>query len=259
MDHHDHGGVLLHDLILLLPFAAAAITYCALALTTSRRYPPFPVYRSMCWTLGVVCAAAAVVGPLAERVHHNFTAHMLVHLLLGMLAPLLLTLAAPMTLLLRSLGTRQARRLVRILKSRPLRVVTDPIVASVLNIGGLWVLYTTDLYPAMQHSVLLHTLVHLHVFMAGYVFTSSMIYIDPTPHRKSYLYRTIVLWGALTGHNIIAKQLYTHPPLGVPAAQAELGSRIMYYGGDVVDAVIIFVLFLHWFRSARPRTIVSPA
>ncbi|WP_413237500.1 cytochrome c oxidase assembly protein [Paenibacillus sp. 1P07SE] len=38
----------------------------------------------------------------------------------------------------------------------------------------------------------MYMLVHLHIFLAGYAFTASMLYIDPAPHRKSYMYRAIV-------------------------------------------------------------------
>lgn len=27
----------------------------------------------------------------------------------------------------------------------------------------------------------------------------------------------------------------------------------MYYAGDAVDAMLAFILFLHWYRSVRPR------
>jgi cytochrome c oxidase assembly factor CtaG len=58
------------------------------------------------------------------------------------------------------------------------------------------------------------------------------------------------------------KQLYcyyTQPPAGVPVEQAEKGSMIMYYGGDLIDAVLIFILCHQWFKSARPVTSAKAA
>ncbi|WP_129080604.1 hypothetical protein [Anaerobacillus alkaliphilus] len=46
-----------------------------------------------------------------------------------------------------------------------------------------------------------------------------------------------------------------HPPTGVPTAEAEIGSMLMYYGGDLVDAVLFFILCMQWFKTARPRMI----
>jgi putative membrane protein len=109
------------------------------------------------------------------------------------------------------------------------------------------------LYHMMHEHVLLHIFIHAHVFIAGYLFTISMIYIDPVSHRFSYLYRTIVLIFALAGHGILSKYIYAHPPHGVPVHKAELGGMIMYYGGDIIDALLIFLLCLQWFNSTKPQ------
>ncbi len=241
------------QLLLALPFVLTLVIYILAAVVSSRRHKPWPKYRTACWAFGVLFATIAVAGPLADRAHADFTAHMLGHLLLGMLAPLLMVLAAPMTLLLRTLSVPLARRVSKLLRSRPSQLLTNPAVASFLNIGGLWLLYTTDLYTLMHESILLHLLVHIHVFLAGYIFTVSMIYIDPIPHQTSFLYRAIVFVVALAGHGILSKYIYAHPPDGVPAEQAELGGMLMYYGGDIIDIVIIFLFCLQWFRATRPR------
>jgi putative membrane protein len=237
------------QIILSLPFILVLVIY----LTAVIALKQWLYYRTLLWIGGSLCAVAAVAGPLAVWSHHNFSIHMISHLLLGMLAPLLMVLAAPMTLLFGILSTKTARILVGILKSRYLRVVCNPIVASVLNIGGLWVLYSSDLFSAMHQSTLLFAVVHLHIFLAGYVFTASMIYIDPAPHRTSFIYRAIVMVMAFAGHGILAKYIYAHPPRGVPVDEAEMGGMLMYYGGDVVDLVLIIVFCWQWYKAARPR------
>lgn len=256
-NHLHHGSGVSSDLILVLPFLLALIIYIWAAALSNRQHRRWPLYRCAFWIFGVVCAAAAAMGPLAERSHIDFTAHMISHLLLGMLAPLFIALAAPMTLLLRTLSTLPARRLSRVLKSWPAGILAHPIATSLLNVGGLWILYTTDLYAAMQQNTLLHIVIHIHVFLAGYLFTLSIIYIDPAPHRFSFIYRAIVLVISLAGHGILSKYIYAHPPDGVPAAQAELGGMLMYYGGDAIDLILIWILCFQWFKAARPRTALS--
>ncbi|MFB5661135.1 cytochrome c oxidase assembly protein [Alteribacillus sp. HJP-4] len=227
--------------------------YVAAAVMSMHQQKHWPWYRIILWIVGVCCAIAAVAGPLARQAHMDFTIHMLGHLLLGMLAPLFMVMAAPMTLFLRTLPVTAARKLSRMLKSMPVRFFTHPAVAALLNIGGLWILYTTSLYEAMHQYTILHLLIHMHVFTAGLLFTASIIYIDPAPHRKSFVYRGVVLLLALAGHGILSKFVYANPPAGVSSAQAENGGMLMYYGGDVIDLVIIFILCLHWYRSAKPR------
>ncbi|GAQ18306.1 cytochrome c oxidase assembly factor [Oceanobacillus picturae] len=251
-----HNGIQGVWTIIVLALSIAGIVIYFLAGFLSNRkghLQPWPIYRYILWTLGILAATVPVIGPLAEWAHTNFTAHMLGHLLLGMLAPLLLVLSAPVTLVLRTLPVRQARFIANFLKSFPISVLSNPIIASILNIGGLWLLYTTNLYHVMHHNLLVYLLIHFHVFAAGYLFTAAMIYIDPTPHRFSYLYRSIVLVFALGAHAILSKYIYAHPPIGVPTHEAEAGGMLMYYGGDAIDLVLIFILMLHWYRSAAPR------
>lgn len=257
MTHHhtllDHSP-LWFEFVSVLFFSAFIAAYVLAANYSKRNYTPWPVRRTLLWIAGIVCAALAVTGPIAEAAHTDFTAHMLGHLLLGMLSPLLLVLSAPMTLILRTLHVQTARNLTKILRSRPVGFISSPVVASVLNIGGLWVLYRTVLFDFMHEHIIVYLIVHLHVFLAGYLFTAAMIYVDPTPHRYSFIFRTIVFVFALAAHGILSKLLYVQPPASVDAEQAKAGAMLMYYGGDLIDFVLIIVLFYHWYQQTRPRT-----
>lgn len=261
MHHHgQHSAewLILTQVLLSLPFILLFIFYMAAVIKTNQAYKKWPMHRSVFLCIGAILAVMSVAGPLAELSQTDFRAHMAGHLLLGMLAPLLIALAAPMTLLLRTLPTSQARWLTKFLKSRPIGWIINPITAAILNIGGLWLLYTTSLYSLMHEIMWLHMLVHMHIFLAGYLFTVSLIYIDPIHHRVSYLNRAIVLVLSLAWHSILAKYLYAHPPNGVPADEAETGAMLMYYGGDLVDAAIIFILCWQWYRATRPRAAFNP-
>ena len=258
--HDAHSNYFLFtDLLFGILAMLAIIFYVGAVNLTNRRgrLRKWPLLRTVSFIAGVLIAAIALVGPFAHKAHADFTAHMAGHLLLGMLAPLLIALAAPMTLLLRTLNTHLARKLSGLLKSPFVGFYTNPIVASVLNIGGLWLLYTTDLYSAMHSSLLLHIIIHIHVFLAGYIFTISILYIDPVFHRYSYMYRTVVFILALAGHGILSKFIYAYPPAGVPVEQARVGGMLMYYGGDAVDLLLIIMLFLQWYQSVRPRKLAS--
>ncbi|WP_173917403.1 cytochrome c oxidase assembly protein [Halobacillus sp. Marseille-Q1614] len=252
---HNHSGTSIVDaaqIILAVPFIFAAALYVAALVYSRRKGRKWPVYRTVLWMAGVLSGLAAVSGPIAVQAHSNFTVHMLGHLLLGMLAPLLMALAAPMTLFLRASSVNPAKKVTSILRTSFVRFLSDPITASILNVGGLWVLYTTSLFEAMHESLLLHLFIHIHVFLAGYLFTISLIYIDPAPHRRSFVYRSAVMVAALAGHGILSKYIYGNPPSGVPRHEAESGGMLMYYGGDLIDVIIIFFICLQWYRASRP-------
>jgi putative membrane protein len=233
---------------LILPFLLLLAMYVIAVFKQNKRWP---IHRTFFFLCGVICVCLSVLGPLAILSHIDFRVHMFSHLLLGMVAPLCIVIAAPMTLFLRTLPVSWARRLSVILKSSPSRFLTNPFVAAFLNIGGLWLLYTSSLYDHMHEFAWIHFLVHFHLFMAGYLFTFSIIPSDPMPHRFSFRYRAIVLVLALAGHGILAKYLYVHPPTGVSIPQGETGGKIMYYGGDVIEVVIIYLLCQKWIQPNR--------
>ncbi|WP_186367245.1 cytochrome c oxidase assembly protein [Kocuria salsicia] len=236
--------------VLLLVLAAAAYGWSLWAGRGRRRVGP---WRPVSFSAGLLCTGAGLVGPVAQAGHGSFTAHMVDHLLVGMIGPLLAGAGAPVRVLLRGLPTTAARRVTRVLRFPFIRVVTNPAVAAVLNAGGLWLLYTTGLFHWMHASALGHALVHTHIFLAGYVFTASIAGPDPDPHRSSFRVRAAVLVVFIAAHSVLAKWLYVHPPAGVAAADAQTGAQLMYFGGDVVDVALIVLLFLGRYRATAPR------
>ncbi|GHD16874.1 membrane protein [Nocardiopsis kunsanensis] len=259
MDQHGHHGT---GTGLLVPgtwmtatlLGIALATYLAGVLLLRRRGAAWPAARTAAWVCGFLCVGAALVGPLAERAHHDFTVHMAGHVLLGMAGPLLLVLAAPVTLALRVLPVREGRLLGRLLSSRPMAVLTDPFVAGVLNIGGLWVLYRGGLYEATHTEPLLHVLVHAHVLAAGYLFTFAVLGgPDPAPHRTPPPWRAAALVLGIAAHNILAKTIYAVPPDGVPLEQARAGAELMYYAGAPVEIALLFLVCRPWLLPRRGR------
>lgn len=98
----------------------------------------------------------------------------------------------------------------------------------------------------------LRTAVHVHIVAAGYLFTAAMVGVDPDPRRPARPVRAIILIAFLAAHGILAKFLYGHPPAGVPAADAQAGAELMYYGGDLVDLALIAVFCRQWYDATGP-------
>lgn len=251
--HHDSTEIIISQLILGMPFVLALIFYLKAVAISNRKKKQWPYYRIFLLISGAICAFLAVLGPLANRSHVDFSAHMISHLFLGMLAPLLIALSAPLTLILRTLPVQVARKLSHFLRSRPVEILHSPLFTSLLNVGGLWLLYTTNLFSLMHENMLLYVFIHFHIFLAGYFFTISIIYTDPTPQQKPFVYRSIVLLMALAAHSILSKYIFAYPPVGISSVQAELGGMIMYYGGDAIEVGLVCILFYQWFRSTRTK------
>lgn len=218
----------------------------------------WPKSRSVLWISGILCILISIIGPIAKLSHHLFVFHMIMHLLLGMLAPLFIALSRPISLLLISIKTQHARRVSNFLKSTPVRIVSHPISTLFLNIGGLWLLYTTEVFNLIHENILLFILVHIHLFLAGYVFTISIIAIEPFSHKYSYLFRSFIMIIAIAGHDILSKLLFSNTLDNFTISDVQQGAVLMYYGGDFIDLVIITVLCLNWYNStASIRTRAS--
>jgi len=254
--HHAHtAGTSPWDALLVLALLAAAAGY-ALALWRNRHRSPWPVHRTVLWYAGLACAAAATSGPLAAAAATSFTAHMAGHVLLGMLAPLLLVLAAPVALVLRALPVAQARSFGRVLGGTPVRVLAHPVIALVLDAGGLWLLYGTDLFHLAHRSSAVGFAVHAHVLLAGCLLTAALVAPPPRHHLASLRVRVVVLGVFVAVHSALAKWLYAHPPTGVAPQDGRTGAQLMYYAGDVVDVALMVLLVAGWYSATRPRPVV---
>lgn len=228
--------------------AAAALLYPA-GVARSAGRGRWPRHRLVAWYAGLAAATAGLLGPLSGQ--GDFAAHTAGHLLLGMVAPLLLVLAAPVTLALRALSVERARLLSAVLRSGPARLLTHPAVAAVLDIGGLWLLYTTDLYALAMREPAVHLAVQAHVLLAGYLFTAAIVGVDPAPDRPGPAVRAAVLVLAAAAHAVLAKHLYAAPPAGTGSGQT--GAMLMYYGGDAVELALAVLLCREWLGATWRR------
>jgi putative membrane protein len=251
MGEHHGAGPGWPAVVLALVAAGAYVMPAGFA---RRRGAGWPVRSTVLWLAGLVLAVTAVT-----RSDHDFRAHMTGHLLLGMFVPVLLVLAAPVTLALRALPVRAARRLAHVLRSRPARTIAHPVTAAILNAGGSWVLYTTDLYPQMSRHPGMALLVHAHVLLSGYLFTAAMIGVDPAAHRPGRWARAAVMVTSLALHGILAKYLYANPPAGIRAGDAQSGAQLMYYGGDAAHLLLVVIFCAQWYAATAPdrRTITA--
>ena len=243
------GGLMLWGVLVL-----TGALYLWAARWQRRRGRQWPVRRSVLFLSGLLLIALAFSPDLSARAHRELPAHMIQHLLVGMFAPLGLVFAAPMTLLLNSLPRRLARRWVRLLHLRPLRWLGHPLVALVLNLGGMYLLYLTPLYGLSLHSPALHAWMHLHFLVAGCIFTWAIAGPDPAPGRPGFQFRLWVLFLSMATHSILAKLMvaYGWPAgLGLSAAEIEQGAKWMYYGGDLAEMILLAALL--WNRIHRRR------
>lgn len=190
----------------------------------------------------------------------DFRAHMMQHLLIGMLAPLALVLGAPMTLLLRAVPAHTGRRISAALRSRAAKALSHPVTALTLNVGGMGLLYFTPLYAEATERPMVHALIHVHFLAAGCLFAWVIAGPDPAPHRPSVPVRLVVLGVAIAAHAVLAQLMYAGLFVQVPAPPEQLrgAGELMYYGGDIAELLLALALLTTWRPRPRATAVQAP-
>jgi putative membrane protein len=227
----------------------AGAAYLGGAARLRRRGDAWPRRRQYLFLAGTVGLVIAVAfpPPVAE-----FTAHMIQHLVIGMAAPLLLVLGRPVTLALRVPPPGRIRdRALAVLHARPTAVLVWPPLAALLDAGGLWLLYRTRLFAAVDDRPWLHAAVHVHVFAAGLIFTASVCQLDPVRRRYPFSLRAATLVAVAAAHAVLAKSLWlaAPPDTGFATADVHAGAELMYYGGDLIEVALAAVLATGWYAA----------
>jgi putative copper resistance protein D len=263
-------GQPLPDLLLLTVVAIATVTYIGGLRRLHRAGHPWPWSRTACWLAGLAVFAAATNLGVARYAYLLLSVHMGQHMVLSMVVPGLLVAGAPVTLALRALrepsdpSVRSARQwLLAVLRSRPARLLSHPLVALAIYVVGLYGLYFSDLLTTLMRSHLGHVAMIFHFVASGYLLTWALVGIDPGRRRWSPPMLLLVLFAAMVFHaffgvammqsqTIIGGIWYTlvHPAwAGTLAADQAMGAGIAWAFGEIPGAVLAIVLVRQWMKD----------
>ncbi|HZE18312.1 MAG TPA: bifunctional copper resistance protein CopD/cytochrome c oxidase assembly protein, partial [Mycobacterium sp.] len=257
-----------------LIFGTAAVVfaglYLAAVLRLRRRGDSWPRGRTLSWLLGCLVLLVTTSSGVGRYTPAMFSMHMAAHMLLSMLAPILLVLGAPVTLALRALPTAgrddppgMREWLLAALHSRLSRVLTHPIVATVLFISGFYGLYLSGIFDAAAGSHAGHVAMNAHFLLSGYLFYWVVIGVDPTPRPISPLAKVAVVFASLPLHaffgvllmsmrNVLGEKFYRSLSLSwhtdLPGDQ-RLGGGIAWAAGEIPLVIVMIALLVQWSRS----------
>ncbi|MFI1420845.1 cytochrome c oxidase assembly protein [Streptomyces sp. NPDC020731] len=249
MTEHPPPAVTVAVLACVLVCAA----YVAAAAGLRRRGDAWPWRRDCAFLAGGVALIWGLCGWLPGG---PFTVHSARHLLVAMAGPVLLVVARPLTLALRVLPPGVLRRgLLRTAHSPFAAWLLFPPMAAVVDMGGLWLLFRTELLSAAHHRPALSAVLELHMLLAGLLFSAAVCQLDPVRRRWSPPLRAATLLLAGTAHAVLARSMYATGPPGTSFAPHDLrlGAQVMYYGGDAVEAVLALSLAVQWYATTGRR------
>jgi putative membrane protein len=251
--------------------AVTAVAYVAAAVTVRRRSPgrPWQAGRTASFLGGLLLAWIVILGPIGAYDDIFFWSHMAQHIALMMIIAPLLLLGRPVLLLLR-VTRPEARRqmIVPVLRSRAVRVLTDPVLTWLLFAGTL---IGTHFSPFYNYA-LEHPPVHDYVEHPLYLGVALLYYYplldgNPGQHRTPHGARVLSLAlmmmpEALTGFFIYAQGHVLYPwyaavarPWGPsPLADQQIGGAMMWGGGMLLDTGWLIAAVAAWLNAEQART-----
>jgi putative membrane protein len=226
----------------------------------------WPAGRTVAFLLGLTVVLVATASGVAAYDRVLFSLHVVQHILLGMVAPLLLVLGAPITLALQA-GSRPAqRRILRVLRSAPARVLTHPLTAWLLFGTSVATLYFTPLYELSLRNGWFHVATHAYFLGAGCLFLAHVVGLDPIPHALGYGARLLYVLVLLPFHTFVGVALLTMNTViasgwyddverswGVsPLSDQRTGAGLLWISGELFGLLCIGIVVYQW-MSAEER------
>lgn len=211
-----------------------------------RRWPPA---RTVSFVAASAVVVVALLSGLASYDQSRFVVHVVQHLLLSMVAPVLFVLSAPVTLALQAGSRTTQRRIVRVVHSRPMAVLTHPVVTLALFGGTLFVLYFTELYDLSLRHRSVHELVHLHFLVVGLLFFWMVVGVDFMRGRLPYGACLLCVMSTVPIHAFLGIALLSsRTPLfgGHTLADQRAGAGILWAVGDLVTLVVGGIVLAQW-------------
>jgi len=249
----------------VLPLVAAAVLYRWAVVRVARAHPgtPVPRWREWSWYAGLAVLFVALASPIAAYDTTLFSVHMVQHLLLTLAAPPLLALAAPITLVLR-VASPQTRRgvILPVLHSRPVRLLSFPVLSWLLFAGVMWASHFSPLFDASLESEPIHVFEHALYLGAGLLFWWPVVGADPSPWRLPHPARVGYLFLGMPQSSFLGLAIFSAPaPLyahyetlerrwgPTPLADQQLAGGIMWAFGDVVFLIAMVLAVAVWLRA----------
>ncbi len=235
--------------------AAAEVAAVAWYLVSMRRLGArgrrWPVRRLVAFLGGILVVVVAIQSGLAAYDDTNFTAHVMQHLLLMNLAPPLLAMGAPITLALQSSKRSTTTRLLRVLHSRPARVLTHPVVAATLTVVTMYAYFLTPLYRLSLEHPLLHYYFHVHFLVAGCLFWWPIVGTDVLPRRWGHGAKVGLLFAGIPWSSFLGIALLTTKVPIAPAhslADTHSGGGLLWAGTEMFNVMFLLVVVADWAR-----------
>lgn len=236
----------------------------------AREHPgnPYPRRRTISFVAALAFLLLALQSGIERYDTTLFSMHMVQHLILLIPVPILLLQAGPMTLLLRVASPRWRARILAVLQSRVVGVISHPLVGWTLLIAVMWGTHLSTLFEAALEDPVIHNLEHVLYLSTALLFWAPIFSVDPIRHRlrggsalaylitqmpqNSFLGVAIMFSSSpLYPHYVTLKRAWGPTPL----EDQQLAGALMWLVGDALFLAAIFVVLATLAKSEdRPQS-----
>ncbi len=236
----------------------------------AREHPgnPYPRRRTVSFVAALAFVLLALQSGIERYDTTLFSIHMVQHLILLFPVPILLLQAGPVTLLLRVASPRWRARILAILQSRAVGVISHPLVGWTLLVAVMWGTHLSTLFQAALEDPFLHNMEHSLYLGTALLFWAPIFSVDPIRHRLrggsalAYLITQMpqnsflgvaIMWSTtpLYPHYLTLQRAWGPSPL----EDQQLAGAIMWLVGDALFLAGIFVVLAALAKSEdRPKS-----
>lgn len=255
-----------------LPIALIALAaYVAGVVRLRRRGDHWSAVRTVAWCAGWVVFIWATNGAPGAYGRVLFSMHMVQHMTIATAVPILLVLGAPVTLALRTLrgrrdGSMGAREwLLAVVHSPALVVLGHPVVAGLNFVASLVAFYYSTLLDLSLATHTGHVLMTAHFLLAGYLFASCLVGVDPGPTRPIFPLRVVmvmVVFGfhaffsvsLMASRQVLAEDWFSglaRPWGGSLLEDQYVGASLGWALGDLPLAMVAAAMVALWVQADR--------
>lgn len=224
----------------------------------------WPLWRTAAFfVLGLGTLVIATMSSLAVYNRVLFWPAAVQNILLDLFAPLGLALGDPLGL------ADPAGRLHRAFSSRAVRVLTYPLVSSLLVLASELTIYFTPYFATALGDPLVRQLMHLQLLLTGSLFVLPMLSgQELLPRWCNHPVRAALVFidglfdsvpgiVVMTSGTLIAGHWYTHHPRDWGPSvnhDQQLGGGLMVVLAELVGLPFILLVFAEWWRAERTKT-----
>ncbi|HEX5396174.1 MAG TPA: cytochrome c oxidase assembly protein [Candidatus Limnocylindria bacterium] len=258
------------DALVVGGVAVAGAAYLWAVRRVNERHPlnrP-PRSRTIWFMAGLAAILLALTSPIEAYEGQLFSVHMVQHMLLELVAAPLLLLGAPITLSLRASSTSVRRRVLAVLQSRAVHVISFPVIAWMLFAAVNWGWHFSALYDVALENPPLHYFQHATFLGAALLFWWPVVGLDPSPWRMPHPVRLFYLFLAMPQNSFLGvalmsagQVLYPHYLSNLrawgpsPIDDQNLGGVLMWVMGDMVFLAGMALVVASWVRLEDRRTV----